>query len=106
MLRFSSTGPTAARRMATLLAVVSLMGALSCSSDGGGPSNTVATVVITTPSTGPLFQTLGRTLQFGAEARRSNNEPLAGAFITWSSSNSGVASVSGTGLVAAVSNAI
>ena len=104
MLRFSSTGPTAARRMATLLAVVSLMGALSCSSDGGGPSNTVATVVITTPSTGPLFQTLGRTLQFGAEARRSNNEPLAGAFITWSSSNSGVASVSGTGLVTAVSN--
>jgi plastocyanin len=76
----------------------------ACSSDGGGPSSAVDNVVITAPGTAPTFQTLGRTLQFSAEARRSNNEPIAAATINWSSNNTAVATVSGTGLVTAIGN--
>jgi plastocyanin len=77
---------------------------ISCSSDGGTPPNTVTTVVITAPVAGPSFQTLGRTVQFAAEPRNSSDEVVPGVAVSWSSSNSAVASVSGTGLVTALLN--
>jgi len=64
----------------------------------------VASVVITAPTTPPTFQTLTRTAQFTAQARDAAGAPIAGATITWGSSNTSVATVSGTGLVTAVGN--
>ncbi len=98
-----AVAPRASRLGHTLL-LAAAIAAAGCAADGGGPSNTVASVVITSPAGSPSFQTLGRTVQFAAEARRSNNEPIAAATIGWSSNNPGVASVSGTGLVTAVAN--
>jgi plastocyanin/uncharacterized protein YjdB len=72
--------------------------------DGGTPPTTVASVVITAPTTPPSFQTLTRTAQFTAVARDAATAAIPGASISWSSSNTAVATVSGTGLVTAVGN--
>ncbi len=72
--------------------------------DGGTPPITVARVGITAPTSSPTFRTLGRTLQFSAAAFTSADAVVAGTPITWSSSAPTVASVSGTGLVTALSN--
>lgn len=96
--------PLPLRATTPTIALLALTGAVSiagCASDGG-PSTAVATVVITAPTVGPLFQTLGRTLQFVAVARTSGNEPLTGATIAWSSSTPTTVGVSSTGLVTAL----
>lgn len=77
---------------------------VSCSSDGGTPPITVASVVITAPTVAPTFQTLGRTSQFGAEARTASNTIVPGLTPIWSSSDPAVASVSASGLVTALLN--
>lgn len=82
----------------------------ACGGGGGGggdgttPPPQVASVVITNPSTGPTFGTLGRTAQFAAEARNSSGGAISGVTITWSSSDNAVATVSSSGLVTAVAN--
>lgn len=81
---------------------------LACGGGGDGGGGTgpvpVASVVITSPATAPSFGTIGRTLQFAAEARGASGTALAGRTITWASSNTAVASVSSAGLVTAVAN--
>ena len=78
---------------------------ISCGGGGDGtPPVTVASVVITSPAAAPSFATLGRTAQFAAQARDAGNANVAGATITWTSSNNAAATVSASGLVTAVAN--
>ncbi len=72
--------------------------------DGGTDPIVVTSVLITAPSSPPAFQTLGRTVQFAATARDASEAPVAGATITWQSTNETVADVSSSGLVTAGSN--
>ncbi|MBP7550865.1 MAG: Ig-like domain-containing protein, partial [Gemmatimonadaceae bacterium] len=73
--------------------------------DGGGTGvQTVASVAITAPAGPQAFQTLTRTAQFSAVARDASSATVAGATISWLSSNPAAATVSGTGLVTAVAN--
>jgi hypothetical protein len=84
---------------------------LACGGGGDGGGGTgpvpVASVVITSPATAPSFATLGRTLQFAAEARGASGAALAGRTITWASLNAAVATVNpATGLVTAVGDGV
>lgn len=86
-----------------------LVALLSLAACGGGDSGgtappAVASVAITAPAMAPSFQTLTRTVQFSAVARDAAMATIAGASITWNSTNSAAATVSGTGLVTAVGN--
>ncbi|MFN0098762.1 MAG: Ig-like domain-containing protein [Gemmatimonadaceae bacterium] len=94
------------RRAATVFAGLFSLALAACGGggDGGTPPPTVASVVITAPATPPTFQTLTRTVQFTAVARDAASAPIAGATITWSSSNNASATVSASGLVTAVAN--
>ena len=79
----------------------------SCSGgDGTTPPATVGSVVVTAPTTAPTFQTLGRTLQFSAEARTSAGGALAGVSVTWTSSAPSVASITAGGLLTVAGNGI
>ena len=75
----------------------------ACGGDSTTRPPSVSTVQLT-PTTATPFRTLGRTLQLSASARTSGGESVDGITFTWSSSNSSVASVSGTGLVTAIGN--
>ena len=57
--------------------------------------------VVVSPATARVF--VGGTAQLGATAQDSTGNPLSGRTITWTSSNGGVASVNGSGLVTGVS---
>ena len=59
----------------------------------------VASVTVT-PS--PATVTVGLTLQLTATPKDANGTPLSGRVVTWSSSNTGVATVNGSGLVTGV----
>ena len=73
----------------------------ACGSDGGvAPDLSVASVVVTTAA--PTFGAFGRTVQFAAEARNAAGITLTGHAFTWFSANTGVATVSTSGLVTAV----
>lgn len=92
-----------ARFHGTLLALVSL--AACGGGDGGGTAPpSVASVAIIAPASAPSFQTLTRTVQFSAVARDAASATIATATISWNSSNTAVATVSGSGLVTAVGN--
>ena len=67
------------------------------------PPAPVATSISVTPSSHTLA-TIGATVQLMATVRDQNNNPMTGQTVTWSSSNTAVASVSGNGLVTAVAN--
>ncbi len=67
------------------------------------PPAPVATSITVTPSSHTLA-TIGATVQLAATVRDQNNNPMTGQAVTWSSANMAVATVSGTGLVTAVSN--
>jgi plastocyanin len=99
--------PTPAQKTALALVLLAplLLATASCGGgDGGTPPITITSVLITSPGAPPLLQTLGRTTQFSASARDASNAEVAGASITWQSSNAGAASVNGAGLVTAVAN--
>ena len=63
------------------------------------------TTVTVTPATAQLAA-LGATGQFTAEVRDQNGQVMAGAGVTWASSNVSVATVSGSGLVTATGNGL
>lgn len=84
------------------LALALLLG--SCSGDSRLSPPAVSSVVIITPTTAPAFQTFGRTVLFAAQARNADDVPIVGASITWSSSNTDVATISSLGQVTAVGN--
>ena len=62
-----------------------------------------ATTVAVTPATAE-FDALGATLQFSAKVYDQNGQAMAGAPVTWSSGSTGIATVSGAGLVTAAGN--
>ena len=62
-----------------------------------------ATTVTVTLGTAQLTA-LGATVQLRAEVRDQNGQVMAGAAVSWSSSDAAVATVDGSGLVAAVAN--
>lgn len=73
--------------------------------DGGGTAPpTVASVEIGGAVIPALFQTFGRTVQLTAIARDAGGAAIAGASITWLSTSTAVATVSGTGVVTIVGN--
>ena len=61
------------------------------------------TTVAVTPATTQLTA-LGATVQLSAEVRDQNGQVMAGAAVTWSSSTTSIATVSGSGLVTAAGN--
>ena len=67
------------------------------------PPAPVATSISVTPSSHTLA-TIGATVQLMATVRDQNNNPMTGQAVTWTSSNTAVATVSGNGLVTAVAN--
>ena len=92
--------------MRSLLALLLVVGCGGGGGDDGGGTGvqTVASVAITAPAGPQAFQTLTRTAQFSAVARDASSATVAGATISWLSSNPAAATVSGTGLVTAVAN--
>jgi hypothetical protein len=84
-------------RAAAWLAAASLAALAACGGDSTGPR--IATVSVTAPSTQVQA---GQTLQLTATVRDQNGAVMSGQAVTWSSSEQAVATVSGTGLVAAV----
>ena len=93
------------KALSIVLAVaLSTMSVLACGSDtpteNGTP--TVASVVVT-PANAPLMS-LEETVQLTAIAQDAGGNTISGKTFTWSSSDLGVATVSGAGLVTAVAN--
>lgn len=62
-----------------------------------------ATTVAVTPATAELTA-LGATVRFSAEVRDQNGQVMAGAAVTWSSTDGSVATVDASGLATAVGN--
>ncbi|MCY3712572.1 MAG: Ig-like domain-containing protein [Gemmatimonadetes bacterium] len=67
------------------------------------PPTPVATSLTVAPSSHTLAM-IGATVQLSATVRDQNNNPMTGQTVNWTSSNTAVATVSGSGLVTAVSN--
>ena len=61
-----------------------------------------ATVTVTPDSV--VFTAIGQTEQLSAEVRDQNGQVMAGAAVTWTSSATSIATVSGSGLVTAAGN--
>lgn len=87
---------------------VSQGGPVTVTATSGGKSGTAA-ISVTVPPVATVGVTapqstigLGATMQLTATPRDGGGAPLTGRTITWSSSNPAVASVSGTGLVTAL----
>ena len=82
---------------------------IACSGDAEPPTEPpqpptrVPTSVTVSPGTGVL-SALGESVQLSAEVSDQNGTTISGASVSWSSSASGIATVSGTGLVTAVAN--
>lgn len=89
-----------------LLRIAPLLVFASCGGgDGGTDPIVVTSVVITAPAAPPSLRTLGRTVQFTANARDATNATIATAAIGWSSTNATAATVNASsGLVTAVAN--
>lgn len=67
------------------------------------PPTPVATSITVAPSSHTLAS-IGATVQLAATVRDQNNNTMTGQTVNWTSSNTAVATVSGNGLVTAVSN--
>ena len=67
------------------------------------PPTPVATSITVAPSSHTLAS-IGATIQLTATVKDQNNNPMTGQTVTWTSANTAVATVSGNGLVTAVSN--
>ena len=97
------------RHRITILLSAALAGVAWVSACGDGatepppPDPPRPTTVAVTPATTQLTA-LGGTVQLTAEVRDQNGQVMAGAAVTWSSSDPMVATVSGSGLVTAAGN--
>ena len=97
------------RHRITILLSAALAGVAWASACGDGatepppPDPPRPTTVAVTPATTQLTA-LGGTVQLTAEVRDQNGQVMAGAAVTWSSSDPMVATVSGSGLVTAAGN--
>jgi Big-like domain-containing protein/invasin-like protein/calcineurin-like phosphoesterase family protein len=80
------------------MAIASLLAA--CTADNAGPAKTVVSVAVT-PLTSPL--PVGTTLQLTATPKDEQGNSLGGRTVTWSSSDSGVAIVSPSGVASGLS---
>ena len=67
------------------------------------PPTPVATSITVAPASYTLAS-VGATIQLTATVRDQNNNPMTGQTVNWTSANTAVATVSGTGMVTAVSN--
>ena len=67
------------------------------------PPTPVATSITVAPSSHTLAS-VGATIQLTATVRDQNNNPMTGQTVNWTSANTAVATVSGTGMVTAVAN--
>ena len=85
------------------VALAGLLWVVGCGDDPAAPPAPVATTVVVTPET-PELTALGATVQLSAEVLDANGQAIAGAVVTWSSSNDSIATVGAAGLVTAVSN--
>src|SRR2546428_8255960 len=65
---------------------------------------TVTNVPVASVAVGPASAsvTVGQTVQLTATPKDASGNPLSGGVVTWASSNSGLASVNGSGLVTGV----
>jgi len=89
-------------RSLALLAVVLTASACSSSSDGGTPTTPVAASVALTPASTSAFTSVGETRTVTALVKDAAQTALANPTVTYSSSNAGVATVSGSGTSATV----
>ena len=71
---------------------------LICCQDSTGPDPVAA--VLVSPASASVI--VGRTTQFAASVADASGKPLLGRSVTWSTSNSTIAQVNGTGLASAV----
>lgn len=111
---------TYSRAFAMILASFSIMILTGCGGGDSGPTSPapstptpptppptpptpVATSIAVTPASHTLAA-IGATVQLSATVRDQNNSPMSGQTVNWNSSNTAVATVSGSGLVTAVSN--
>ena len=92
-------------RLALILTLLGCTGVLSCGGDPAGPSSDppVVSAVNVTPADASLLA-LRDTVRLTAAARDSRGGAITGRTFVWASSDAGVATVSTTGLVTAVSN--
>ena len=91
------------RRTVGLCMVVSTIACGDGATDPPQPDPPRATTVTVTPATTELTA-LGATVQLAAEVRDQNGQAMAGAAVSWASSDAAVATVGAAGLVTAVSN--
>ena len=96
-------------RAVTVTAIAAAVAALMlscgdcCTEPVPQPPAPVATSLTVTPASAE-FAALGETVQLAAEVRDQNGRAMAGAPVTWLSSDAAVATVGAAGLVTAVSN--
>ena len=105
------------RAFAVITASMYFMFLAGCGGGDGGPTSPtpstptppappptpVATSLSISPSSHTLA-TVSATIQLTATVRDQNNNPMTGQTVNWTSANTAVATVSGNGLVTAVSN--
>ena len=97
------------RTMRVWTVAAGVAAASACGGDSGGPTAppTVdpprATTVTVSPATAELTA-VGATVQLSAEVRDQNGQAMAGATVTWSSSDASVATVDASGLATAAGN--
>lgn len=92
-------------RLAALAVAVALLGTLSCG-DGPAapppPAPVAATVTVNPPSAS--LSAIGETVRLSADVRDGDGRALAGAAVSWSSSDASVAEVGTSGQVMAAGN--
>ena len=112
MPRNEADARTAREALQALVLLATMLGGMIWASGCGNgaaepagppPDPPRATTVTVTPSTAELAA-LGATVQLTAGVRDQNGNAMSGAAVSWSSSATAVASVDGTGLVAAAGN--
>lgn len=84
---------------ALLLAACGGGGGSSSGGNGGGGTPAIAAITVS-PSTGSLA--VGATQQFTATAKDANGNTINGVTFTWASSNTGVATINGSGMATGV----
>lgn len=102
----SETRARSANPLVTGTAMVAAAWVYACSDGGTEPQPSDPrrpTAVTVAPATAQLAA-LGETVQLSAEVRDQDGNIMSGTALTWSSSDASVATVDGTGLVAAAGN--